>query len=70
MYWCRALVRISEERMETLRLEITETDSENLNGQYMALVLLVFRLREVLAEAETAAHVYAPGANMLKGGDA
>jgi hypothetical protein len=57
--WCRALVRIAEERREYLRLEMDEgSDSENLNGQYMGVDLLVQRLVSVLGDAETAERVY------------
>jgi hypothetical protein len=63
--WCRALVRISEERREYLRLEMDEgSDSENLNGQYMGVDLLVQRLVSVLAEAETAERVYLSDPNL------
>lgn len=50
--WCGAMVRIVEERRDYLHLEMVESDSENLNGQYMAVDFLLQRLRVVLHEAE------------------
>ena len=63
--WCRALVRIAEERREYLHLEMEEgSDSENLNGQYMGVDLLVQRLVSVFADAETAERVYLADPNL------
>ncbi len=66
--WCSAMLRIAEERRDYLKLEMLDTDSENLNGQYMALDLLVLRLAAVFAEADKGAIAY--GRALGTGGDA
>ena len=63
--WCRALVRIAEERRDYLRIEMDEgSDSENLNGQYMGVDLLVQRLVSVFADASIAERVYLSDPNL------
>ena len=56
--WCSAMLRIVEERSGYLHHEMMDTDSENLNGQYMATAFLVQRLRVVLHEAEKGAQSF------------
>ena len=52
------MLRIVEARRDYLKLERSETDSENLNGQYMAAHLIALELMEALHEAEKGALAY------------